>query len=297
MFLKLTDNELEELLAEIIVGKKIFVYGDNVLAVRNPLTSEIDNSRIVSIRKKKELEKRGIPTKEEMRKILITKGILSNNFYNMMAYYNDQITSLHDAKKITNSEYQIAEINAQIEVSVRQLRGMEHKEASLMCNTIEYLVEDCKINYLSSQCLLCGVELNTKYWKSYEDYCMDENTSLILDTKKNFMSLMNGIAIYRIRAIARNSEWRKKWNTSKKTGTPIFEGSSSSWDKNKTNLCYWSDFYDNIFEYKNPPPDEVLNDDDKLFDWIRKINRMNSSGGEKPNGETCNINTPYKVRV
>ncbi|MCK9279269.1 MAG: hypothetical protein M0P71_01385 [Melioribacteraceae bacterium] len=270
---------------------------DNVFAVRHPTTLEIDNSRIISWRKKKELEKKCIPTREQMKDLLIKKCILSNNFYNIMDFLEKQISSLNETKRITNSEFQINQINSQIENYFNQLRIMENKEASMMTNTIEYLVEDCKTNYILSQCLLCGLELNTKYWNSYSDFCKEDNIKLITESKKNFINLLMGIPVIKIRAVARNNGWRKRWNASKKTGTPVFEGSSSSWDKNKINLCYWTDFYDNIFEYKNPPPDEVLNDDEKLFDWIRKINKMNSSGGEKNNGENVNINTPYKVRV
>lgn len=290
--------EFEELLAEVIIGKKLFVFKDAVLAVRYPLSSDTDRARIMYIKKTMELRSRGVLSIDEMKKVLLKRGILDQNFYYSKDFIYSRIEVLQKNKALTNDNSQLARMEKQIDDNYRQLMSMENKEARLMMNTVEYLAEDYKTNYLVSRCLLYGNELDTPYWKSYDEYCRDANSEIMTVAKSNFSELQSGIPLKKIRAIARNQEWRKRWSVSKKTGSSVFEGSSSSWDKNKTNLCYWSDFYDNIFEYKNPPSDDIMNNDEELFNWIRMVNKTNNSSAPTGgSGETKSVNTPYAVRT
>jgi hypothetical protein len=77
----------------------------------------------------------------------------------------------------------------------------------------------------------------------------------------------------------------------------VFDGASSDWDKNKVNLCYWSNFYDNIIDNLKLKNNDILDDDDALFEMIRKVNNGQKKDSDSDGtGSTVNISTPYKVR-
>lgn len=63
-----------------------------------------------------------------------------------------------------------------------------------------------------------------------------------------------------IRKTARLEEWRVKW-VGLKNGCKVFSGHLT---EEQERLIKWSTIYDNIAESQEPPPDEVLNDDDAL---------------------------------
>ena len=56
----LSEIEAEETLCEIISGKKIFYYNDRVMGIRHPTSNEKDSSRIIYVKKHKELKGRGL---------------------------------------------------------------------------------------------------------------------------------------------------------------------------------------------------------------------------------------------
>lgn len=63
-----------------------------------------------------------------------------------------------------------------------------------------------------------------------------------------------------IREVARSEDWQVKWIVMKKGGK-VFSGHLND---EQERLVKWSTIYDNIMESPEPPPQEVLNDDDAL---------------------------------
>lgn len=39
---------------------------------------------------------------------------------------------------------------------------------------------------------------------------------------------------------------------------------------NKVGLCWWSKFYDSVFSHPERPPQEIIDDNKKLDEWIKK---------------------------
>ena len=57
--------------------------------------------------------------------------------------------------------------------------------------------------------------------------------------------------------------------TATKTGAPLFTEPVCDWDINKIALCYWSRFYDNIYEHPESPEDRIIENDDLLDKWVK----------------------------
>lgn len=296
--LNLSEIELEEILTEIIAGKKFFTHNENVLAMRFPTTDDRDNSRVFYIRRYKELIAQGLPRKDDFVKILMDTGNLDRDFYIKKKRLEDRLEQLTKARDKTGSDLQLIQIKKDIYSVCDKIGEMETFESNLLLNTAEVSAESYRINYLIYCCLLCGDELNEKYWKNFNEFKNEKDLELLSECKNIYRKMNNGISGELIRAVARSDEWQKRWTASKKTGSPVFTGSISDWDKNKVELCYWSNFYDNMRENYPEISRDLYNDDDKLFSTLKKMNRerSNSNNSQEEGTTSTKINAPYKIR-
>lgn len=292
----LSDIELEETLSEIVNGKKIFYYNGNIMGMRYPTSKDRDNSRTIYVMKYRELEASGLPKKEDLKVLLLKSGALCDGFYAKKNSAEKEIDRLYDVRKKTGSVVQLAQIDADIEMLTKNLVEMEMLEDNLMVNSLEYNAESYRIDYLISTITLCGIELQQRKWETYNDFLNETDMSLISECKKQYRDIIVGMPQKKIRAVARSEEWQRRWEISKKTGNQVFDGASSDWDKNKVNLCYWSTFYDNIIENLKLKNQDILNDDEELFEMIRKINNGQKNVDSNGTGDKIEISTPYKVR-
>ena len=293
----LSDIELEEALAEIVTGKKIFHYNGEIMGMRYPTSRDRDNSRTIYVMKYKELEAQGLPKKDDLKMLLLKTGSLAPDFYSKKMKIEEDLKRFYKARQKTGSAIQLIQIDADIEMATNALVNMEIIEDDLMVNSLEYNAESYRINYLISTITLTGIELQDKKWKTYDDFLLEQDQNLLLECKKQYRKVINGMSQKTIRAVARSNEWSKRWEVSKKTGNQVFDGASSDWDKNKVNLCYWSNFYDNIIDNLKLKNNDILDDDDALFEMIRKINSgQKTAESSDGTGNTISVSTPYKIR-
>ena len=124
----------------------------------------------------------------------------------------------------------------------------------------------------------CCVNSKTgkRLWKSLNDFFKDRNNSYIKLLISETNSFLSGIGTSILRRIARHPAWRTRWISATKTGAVLFSGNISDWDVNKTMLCYWSNFYDNIYAEYERPEDFIIKDDEMLDNWLE--NQVRDSG-------------------
>lgn len=296
----LSEIELEEILTEIIAGKKFFTFNDKVMAMKFPSSEDKDNSRIFYIRRYKELISYGLPKKEDFIQFLMSTGNLDKDFYKTKKMLEARLNKLMEVRDKTNSDMQLIQIKKDMYSICDKITDMEVEESSLLLNTAEVSAESYRINYLIFCCLLCGDELNERYWKNFDEFKKERNIDLLRKCKSVYRELNKGISGEKIRAVARSDEWSKRWTASKKTGSPVFSGSISDWDKNKVELCYWSNFYDNIRENYHEISSDLYDDDEKLFSTLKQLNRENARTKTKheldEGSVTTRVNSPYKIR-
>ena len=97
-----------------------------------------------------------------------------------------------------------------------------------------------------------------RYWDSYEEFLSETNYDLVCECRYNYGKLMEGMPPEKVRAVARSDDWKKKVGCFKKTKTPVFEETALIGIKTKIELCYWTNFYDNISERFNMINQEML---------------------------------------
>jgi hypothetical protein len=294
----LTEIELEEALSEIITGKKIFYYKNEAMCICQPTSKDRDSARTIYIGKYRELEAIGLPKKEDLKLLLLKKGLLQKDFYVQKNNIESEIEKNYIAREKTGSAVQLAQIDAQINMLYGKLIELEEKEEIIMINCLEYNAESYRLNYMLSRIVLTGIELEDRKWKTYEDFRKENDAELVFLCKKKYREISKGLEPKMIRAVARSQEWKRRWEIAKKTGSQVFDGVSSDWDKNKVNLCYWSNFYDNIIENLKLRSLDILEDDDAFFEMIRKANngQREEDNTSTPGKKKVLVKTPYKVR-
>ena len=288
-------------MTEICSSRRVFIYNDEVFAVRFPIMQEHAAAEPIRMNAISKYIKEGLPKSEDLKKSLIKMGAFPDGHYNMISYYEGLIKDNNKAIEISADPSQRAELNFIIGQLSQKLYDLNIIEKRMLGNSADSRAEEDRLNFLLSLCVTRGIELKHKVWEGYEDFLKSSDVKFVSVARDHFVSWIIGIDQQLIRALARSTYWRTRWATCKVTNTQIFSGAVSEWDKNKVSLCHWSEFYDSVIGYSHPPADEILNDDDKLFEWLQEVKRINKameSGNKKSrNGETVSVNTPYKVRT
>jgi hypothetical protein len=296
----LEPNLFETYLVEVVTGKRLFYVGESLYGVKFPDMQDRDFGRILYSKIFHEMRVAGMNTKDEMRESMKSNGIFPPSFYRRVETLGKNMDMNRKEKELSSSQIQKMQLDMEFEKMGEELAGLENEENSMLENSAESQAEKKRLDYFLSKCLYTGNDMAQRYWPKTEDFAKTKDAKFVSIARYNFVSIISGMPPTMVRAVARDKEWRKIWEASKKTGSPLFDGCVSSWDKNKLYLCHWSEFYDSIYSYHTPPSEDIIYDDEKLFEWIRETNRMNASGSRAPKDkgsvETKSVAAPYKVR-
>lgn len=167
------------------------------------------------------------------------------------------------------------------------------KKNKILKTSCEYIIEMERRYLLTYFC--CSDYNGKKLWKSPEDI-LNSQLSKELKTLTNAVtSFLSGMEQTILRKIARHPMWRTRWISATKTGATLFNGNISEWDSNKLMLCYWSNFYDNIYSGYEIPEDFIVNDDEMLDNWLEAKSKERGKAQADPNSDT--MRGVFKVKV
>jgi len=71
----------------------------------------------------------------------------------------------------------------------------------------------------------------------------------------------------KLRELARTNPWRLVWNTESDNPSRIFNIPVCDFSDEQRDLCYWSSYYDSIYEAYERPSKEIIEDDIALDGW------------------------------
>jgi hypothetical protein len=138
-----------------------------------------------------------------------------------------------------------------------------------------------KLQYIVQHCTMKG---NRKYnWSKYNTYDLMTfyQNSLIREED--------------IRELSHSHPWDVMWYVGKKIrnlfGKPAV---NLTFDQNR--LVMWSALYDSVYEANDPPPDDVIKDDDMLDGYL-SLKRKNKISGENKITDNEKINNAQEVYV
>ena len=315
---QIKDEVVEDLMIEVASGRAVFEYEEDIYATRQPTLTEQDRGRIVYRRMIQRATSMGCPTRLKLESDSLDQGLLDPEVRSEKEHLVANTKRIVGLREKSSDPTQKLQIDQQIATARQRLEEIELQEYEVMQHCREEKAERARQFFYVSCCTLGGLMLDEPMWEDYESFGQCHDVPFILAARRALSRVSLGLPTKVIRGLARHHDWRARWKASKESGTQPFDGASSTWDKNKVGLIYWSDFYDSIHAHPESPSDDVIADDDSLQAWInqqiakRKAVGGGSNGGGRPvtyvaggqrrtmtkvGEKRINVNTPVKVRT
>lgn len=166
-------------------------------------------------------------------------------------------------------------------------------------HTCERFADSRKNKYMLYLCCY-NPDTDERIWDSMEELEESLSTSEYNILVYGMLKTLN-MNVTTMRRLARSPMWRSRWITATKTGQNIFEGEITNWDINKVYLCYWSNFYDNVYESPERPEEFIMKDDEMLDNYLEQ--KSNERENEKKGATSHNLSggdtdvARFKVKV
>lgn len=160
---------------------------------------------------------------------------------------------------------------------IDRYRELIEIRSKYMQHSCEVFAEKAKLEHLIAKCSY-NADTGYRIWKDPKSLKDSKNYILYIAISSKFTDFISGLNQSVLRKLARHPLWRTKWLSATKIGSPIFNGNVSEWDTNKSYLCYWSNFLDNIMSSAEPPEPHIVEDDRLLDAWLETKNREAKKG-------------------
>lgn len=160
----------------------------------------------------------------------------------------------------------------------KKIDEMEAKKRQLLDSTCEKYASEQRLRaFVFASCY--KVDSEEKYWPTWESFLENVSEEFVLLATTEIMKVQK-CDTKSIREIARSSNWRHRWRSSSSIidvfGKPIVE-----LDDEQSNLVYWSNIYDSVYESLDRPPQEIIDSDELLDKWFNEQNRKNELEDKK----------------
>jgi hypothetical protein len=313
-------ERVEDLLIEVISGKRLFAAGDTIFGTRQPRAAEVDRARVLYARRLHHAKTKGLMTRDDLEKLAIHTGQFDIAERRERETLKGHVDRLQRARDMTTSPAQKLELDAELIRIRKRLLELELKDEEVFQRSAESFAEAARTNYMVFSCTLGGELLEDPVWSTWDEFQDSTDPTFLREARQSLVKLVNGLPTKVIRALARTGDWRVRWKSVRESGSPPFEGPASGWDANKLRLIYWSDFYDSVYQHPECPAEDVIANDEYLQEWLNgQIQKRNQekqradrgkapmmyttgpNGAKKPmtyvGGKTYNVRTPVKIRT
>jgi len=173
-----------------------------------------------------------------------------------------------------------------------ELEKMNKIKRSFFDKTSIYQADLRARQWLLFKCLL--LESGEPVWSSWDDFENETDFQKVIGLC-GAVFYTKPLSTSEYREIARTEPWRSAWRTSCKTGTPLFDKSSSEFTESQKMISYWSLVYDNVYDSMDCPAQDIIDDDDQLDDWFEEQSiKVENSRKEKDN-ESSSVDINKKI--
>lgn len=123
------------------------------------------------------------------------------------------------------------------------------------------------------------------YWPTERSFldCCDQ--VLLFNLAKSYYR-NNLLSEKDVRKIARNGEWRYRWNAAK-NGESLFGLAVAQWSELQDAIVFWSSYYDSVFNCTEHPSAVVIENDEMLDLWVEDYNKRMRSGTKSQNNKSA----------
>jgi hypothetical protein len=258
-------DQAVQLADRIVTGRSIIEYKNKLFVVNDPTPFERQMGFVYYEKELARLKEEGVPLQKEVQLTYEKQGYLSQQHKKFNETYKKQLLDLN--KELTTVKFKKTEaekIKNKIRSIQRQQVRVQEIFADISSKSAEYLANIYKHKYFVYA--LTHTVDGQRYWRgSFEKFLQEPDTFVSFILNHSFYP--KNIGEKEIRYLARNEPWRSSWITAVKVGGLVSTPISHATDLQKA-LFTWSNIYDNAYESYEPPPDEVINNDDMFDAWM-----------------------------
>lgn len=268
-------------ISNIVENKKIFCISseliDELFYVRTPSSSLLHDASFIYKKKYDEALVDGLKTEEELLEFLHKNALFTKEDEEKIGELRGKITAM-DLMLSKLSKNELGEKYKQIYLDkklgfIQELNKLRIKRSSLMNNSAEHHAEAAKMQFLLPFC--CFDIDNNRVWPTYKTFQEDQGSLILALCLTEFINFYEEVYDYKVRTLARCNEWRTKWRIANKISSSLFSAPIIQWTPLQITLCFWSSFYDNIYESIDTPPDWIIENDEECDKWLKQRHEEN----------------------
>lgn len=265
----MTPEQIENAIARIAWGKRYIAVkngaGDEVILIVKPLSMRdrvwlsfvYDRSINMAI-------KNGLMTEQQILKDAGEKGIWTKEHDEKIKTLENELAKLSEEKELEITKREASKIQRLKESISLMISEMNTKKQSIISMSAERYAEEQKIRAYAY--VVTMREEDSKYWNSWEEFLREKDHKLVSNILMEILNSAGRIESKIIRQVAKSPAWRHKWAASK--ALSLFPVNIIDMTDEQALLIYWSQIYDSVYEAYERPPQDVIDDDEKLDAWL-----------------------------
>lgn len=258
-------EKIEQYVNSILWGKKIVEVNNKFYVFRSLTIAEKNYAQFVLDRSIDKYKKYGLKSKDELICIAKKNNIWNDVDENYFFKFDELVQVAKD--QIQNASFVTKRrIEQQIEQAKKKREEVIEKYNEITYNSIEQQSSEDRIKYIIMKTLeTIDGEL---YWTDDKEFKDSEEYIFLSKAIQAYINLISGdIDISFIRKVARSNSWRIRWNGCKGNIVSIFNTEVGNLNDEQLLLIYWTLYYDSIYNSIDCPPDDVIEDDEKIDKW------------------------------
>jgi len=293
----LSFQEVEEILEGILNNYKITEVtgkeGQEFVLFRYPPAEQLLKSRCVRMSSLQEAREEGLPSMEDIDKLLEAKSLVPEQDDEKLSDLQDKLEAQKKVLLLTK----IPGRRAPIEEVIKKL-NLEIDELRAKGEAFYYLSQERKADEASLLYLTWAATYTISgdlYWESFEAFEQDTDLTFRDSVRIEFINVNRGLPTGIIRFLARHNLWRVRYVAAQKTGGSLFCRDLNDLTPDQLGLLYWSNYYQSIYEMMpdEQPDDDIIKDDEALDTYMERYSKMreqerNASKGKRGAGTLAN---------
>lgn len=277
-------KEIEDIITAICSGGKFLFVSERLLFLRKPSLVDKRFIDFIEQQTEKKAKERGLLTEKEWLSVLDKTGAWTKEEEEKIRGLSDDINKIEEGIKDLDKDdvrnFRLA--NKLREAAVQAHNTLFHKRASLFSATSDRLCSEQRLNAIIYTCTFAD---DKKLWPTWAAFENEEDVDFVNEIKSEYMEA--GLTTKQFREVARCNLWRFRWHAGQ-NNIGIFTKPISELTDDQQTLIYWSQFYDSIYDAYEKPPQNIIDDDDKLDEWLKKEGQKNKNKEEQKRVESGN---------
>jgi len=260
-------DKIEEYIAKILWGRRIVILDDEAYVFR-PLTIDERNRALFVYEKACQDYQSALLSSDQLIRKAREQGAWSSvddNYYNKF----DELIKVASDQLENASVAQKKRIEKQIKKAEDRRNSVISRYNHITSHSIEQQANEDKLKYII-RCVTEDLDGNP-VWGSGRCFDDDTDHTLLVRLISAYIEKKNDVFdVATMRAIARSPQWRIRWNIGKKDPKTLFGSDIRDIGDVQLGLIYWSQVYDGVYSMVDGPSDEIIEDDKRLDEWLKK---------------------------